>query len=214
MTIVASTLPTFPACPSYGFRSRPEFLVRITERTGGYEKRHLLWEEPLYFYDGAPMGPRVETDIYQIWNFYKVMRGMHRRFRFKDWVDYKSTHDMSAAVAEDNQPFIAIDATHFQMVKVYEVDGADPLNRLITAPKGDTIVVQNNSSILQDPSTWSIDENTGILTKLGGFAGTPNAWGGEFYVPARFNAAVEVEVSDFKIQNLSCSIKSLRRIDT
>lgn len=214
MAIVASQLPIFPACPSYGFRSRPEFLVRITERSGGYEKRNLAWQEPIYFYDGAPMGPRPEEDIYRIYRFYNAMRGTHRRFRFKDWIDYKSTENMSKAVASSDQPFVQIDATHYQLVKQYDEAGVDPMVRRILHPIGSTLVVQNNSGANQVSTRWSIDEDTGILTTLGGFVGTPGGWGGEFYVPCRFAAAIEPEIADMKIQNLTCSLKSLRKVDT
>jgi uncharacterized protein (TIGR02217 family) len=215
MTIVVNTLPTMPNCPGYGFTARPEFLVTITERTGGYEKRTLRWEEPIYFYDGAPYGPRIASEIQRIWNFYHAMRATHRRFRFKDWMDYKSTTDsMQDAIAGNDQPFVAIDATHFQLVKIYEAENALDMVRKITNPIGSTLIVTNNSGVPQVSSRWTIDENTGILTKGVGFVGTPGGWGGEFYVPARFAAAIQPTIVDREIVSVECSIKSLRSSDT
>lgn len=214
MAIVANTYPTFPNCPSYGFSSRPEYLVVITERTGGYEKRNLRWQEPLFFYDGAPFGPRVEDEIYRILNFYHAMRGMHRRFRFKDWVDYRSTLSMFSPFGGSDQPFVALGGGQYQLVKIYDTENADPLVRKIVHPIGATLIVTNSLGAVQVSSRWSIDENTGILTTLGGFVGTPGGWGGEFYVPARFAAAIAPEIVDRQINSLSCSLRSLRSADT
>jgi len=214
MTITANTLPTFPNCPGYGFRSRPAYLVTITERSGGYEKRTLRWQEPIFFYDGAPYGPRIESEIYQILNFYHVMRATHRRFRFKDWTDYRSTMSMFETPGGSDQPFVQIDSTHYQLVKVYSADNADDLVRKIVHPIGSSLIVTNTLGAVQDSSRWNIDENTGILTKLGGFVGTVGGWGGEFYVPARFAAAIETEIVNRQINSVTCTIKSLRSRDT
>lgn len=206
--ITPTTLPTFPNCPSYGFTSRPTYLVKIVEREGGHEKRDRKWEEPLHFYDGVPMGPRPQVDIETIATFYHAMGGKHRRFRFLDYADYRSAF-LDTAITELDQAFEVLGGGSYQMVKTYASGSIETIRR-ITLPIGDTVVVANNSGVLQPSDRWTIDEDTGILTVEGSFVGTPASWGGEFYVPCRFAADFAAQIVEKKIFNADVSLRELR----
>lgn len=206
--ITATALPIFPICPTYGFSSRPDYLVKITTREGGYEKRDRKWSEPLHYYDGAPMGPAAEQDIEAIASFYHAMGGLHQRFLFKDFADFKSCY-VSDTVSATDQAFVDLGGGAYQLVKTYTV-GSFSTIRTIRHPKGDTIVVSNNGGVPQADTLWTVDEDTGILTTEGGFTGTPGAWGGEFYVPCRFDGELRVEIVEKQIMSLGISIKELR----
>lgn len=210
MTIIATTRPTFPGCPTYGFTSRPEYLVKVIQREGGYERRDRKWSEPLHFYDGAPMGDRPQADIEAIAAFYHAMGGTWGQFRFKDWADYKSCA-LDFDPTPLDQPFVLINGSPggYQLSKTYNATGLQTV-RYIRAPVGSTIVVANTLGATQAPSSYTIEEDTGLLTPGIGFTGTPGSWGGQFYVPCRFAAAIAVEITNFKIMNLACSIKEIR----
>lgn len=208
--ITATTLPLFPSCPSYGFSSQPDYLVKIVQREGGIERRDRKWEEPLHFYEGAPMGPRPQADIEAIARFYHAMGGTHRRFLFKDFADYRS-----AALDDDitplDQAFVDLGGGQYQMVKTYEDESSIYSTiRTIRHPVGSTIRVANTLGAEQASSRWTINEDTGILTLDGSFVGTPGAWGGEFYVPCRFDAPCRTEIVEFKIFSLVCTIREVR----
>ncbi len=211
--ITATTLETFPNCPTYGFTSRPTYRVKTVEREDGSERRDRKWQEPMHVYDGVPLGNRREADMYAIYEFFHAMGGTHDRFRFKDWVEYKSC-DIGGTPAPSDQPFITGPGSPggYQLVKQY-IAGTRITQRTIYHPKGDTIRVQNQSGVEQAAGTWTIEEDTGLLFPGGGFSGTPGGWGGEFYVPARFAADIQVEIVNYQIQNVSCTLKELRRED-
>ena len=215
MTIIANTLPVFPTCPTYGFSARPSYLVRPTSREGGFERRDRKWAQPLHYYDGVPTGDRPERDIEVIRTFFHAMGGTTERFLFTDYQDYKSTVFASDDVTPLDQPFIVAPGSpgFYQLVKEYAV-GTYITQRTIRHPIGSTLRVANNVGVEQAASRWSIDENTGLLSMLGGFVGTPGRWGGEFYVPVNFAADISIEMSNFEIQNASVSLKELRPSDT
>jgi uncharacterized protein (TIGR02217 family) len=208
--ITPSTRALFPRCQTFGFTSRPEYLVNVTERIGGHERRDLKWQYPLHYYDGAPMGRKRQAEIEAVRDFYHAMRARFTRFRFKDWADYKSgpLDDDPTALDQPIQ-LTAGSPGGYQLSKQYTVDAFTTL-RLIQHPKGDTIRIANQAGIEQDASTWTIDEDTGYLTTTGGFSGTPTTWGGEFYVPCRFDAPIEVEIVSHKVFSCSVTLKELR----
>lgn len=208
--ITATALQIFPQCPTYGFTSRPTYLVKAILREGGYERRDRKWAEPLHFYDGMPIGEKPQADIEAIAEFFHAMGGTTERFLFKDYADFKSCR-LDETVATADQPFALTDDSpqEYQLVKAYTVGSLQTL-RTIRHPIGATLRVENDSGVEQAASRWTIDEDTGILTTGGTFVGTPGHWGGEFYVPCNFAADIAIEISNFKIMSLTCSIKELR----
>lgn len=212
--IVASELALFPECPSYGFTSQPDYLVKIVAREGGYEKRDRKWSQPLHYYEGVPMGPRPQEDIESIVAFWHAMGGTHQEFLFLDYVDYKSCllDDDPAAL---DQPLEVLGGGQWRLTKRYEAGASSPASgyetlRTITKPKGSSILIANDSGVVQASSRWTIDEDTGILTVEGSFVGTPASWGGEFYVPCRFDGNLRTQIVNKKIHDLQCSIREVR----
>lgn len=208
--IIATLLPTFPGCPTFGFTSQPDYLVKIVQREGGFERRDRKWAQALHRYDGAPLGPRPQRDIEDILRFWHAIGGQSTKFRFKDWGDYKSCLlDNDVTAIDQPLEFAPGSPGGYQLVKQY-IEGSLIQERTIRYPKGDTIVVANEVGAEQAASTWVIEEDTGLVVPGVGFVGTPTSWGGEFYVPCRFDGPFKIELSDYKVQNLQVSIVEIR----
>lgn len=207
-TIVTDPAETFPGCPTFGFVAEPNYLVKITSREGGYERRDRKWSRPLIKFTGVPLGDRPQADIEQILYFWHAMGGMWSGFRFKDWTDFKSCRldadptplDMPLAVSGDSP-------SSFRLMKQY-VAGASVQLREITRPIGSTIRVANDSGIEQ--TDWTLDEATGLLTAGGSFSGVPTAWGGEFDTWVRFDAQFNPTFSTHHIMNVTVALAEIR----
>ena len=208
--ITVTTLPTFPGCPTFGFTSEPMYLVKIVRREGGFERRDRKWAHPLHRYTSVPLGQRSQDDIEEVLHFWHALGGMSTMFRFKDWADYKSAR-LSDDITPADQPFTFIPGSPggYQLIKQYAV-GSLVQNREITKPKGDTIRVNNQAAVEQPSSAWTIEEDTGLLVPGGSFSGTPTSWGGEFYVPARFDSDLPIELTNHRIQSATFSLIEIR----
>jgi len=208
--ITPSTLPLFPGCPTFGFTSRAQYLVKKIEREGGFERRDLKWREPLHYYEGVPIGKKPQADIESVLRFWHALTGEFVRFRFKDWVDYKSCA-LDATPGPTDQPIQALTGSPgaYKLSKQY-VEGLFATVRTNILPKGDTIRIANESGVEQASSTWTIEEDTGYLTTTGGFSGTPTTWGGEFYVPVRFDTDPQFEIVSHKVQSVTVTLRELR----
>lgn len=209
-TIVPDLAETFPTCPTFGFIAEPNYLVKITAREGGFERRQRMWARPLTKYTGVPTGDQPQDDIEDLLDFWHAMGGMSSGFRFKDWIDYKSCRLGSAPAATD-QPLIASGDSppSFRLVKEYATKSGRTIQaREIARPLGSTIAIANETGAVQ--SAWSLDESTGLVTILGGFAGTPTSWGGEFDVWCRFDAIFNPSISDFNVMNVTVQLAEIR----
>lgn len=210
MSVIASTFPLYPDCSTYGFTVEPRYLVKVVQREGGYERRDKRWNRPLSMYTAVPTGERKSSEMQTLLNFWHAMGGRFQRFRMKDWVDYKSCAVDDAATALD-QPLelVAGSPGGYQMIKQYRY-GSFVQEKEIFHPKGSSILVANQLGQVQAPSTYQVEEDTGFIVPLGGFSGTPNSWGGEYYVPARFDSEFQVEITNFKIHSIQFAICELR----
>ena len=208
--IVATTLETFPNCPSYGFSSQPDYLTKKVMREGGQERRDRKWANPLHRYNGTPMGPRPQEDIERILNFWHAMGGEFEAFRFRDYVDYKSCA-LAAEPAAIDQPITPGPGSPagYQLTKRYTV-GSRVQERPIYRPDGATIRIANELGVEQAANRFTVYEDTGLITPNGLFVGTPTFWGGLFYVKVRFDGPFAPEIVDQKIQSLTVSLCELR----
>lgn len=206
MPIQTDSAVTFPACPTYGFSVDPTILVKIVGREGGFERLNRKWAHPIRKFDGVPVGEKPQADIEEILHFFLAIGGMSTYFRFKDWTDYKSCLlDDDPHFTDQPFTFEAGSPGGYRLTKRYTI-GPYVYNRPIYRPIGSTIRVCNQSGVEQDSSKFILQESTGLLAPIGGFTGTPSAWGGEFDVLVRFNAPFIPEISNFHIQRATVSL--------
>lgn len=208
--LIPDTAEIFPECPTFGFTSGPRYKVKIVEREGGHERRTRKWSRPLHRYSSVPMGTREDEDIQSVLYFWHAVGGMSTGFRFKDHADFQSCKTYETPTPLD-QPFIFEDdsPSGYQLVKTYSIGALEQV-REIYKPKGDTIRVANELGVEQPASAWTLNEGTGLLTPDVSFAGTPTSWGGEFYVYARFDSELDIEIANQRIQACNFSIAEIR----
>jgi len=192
--------PRFPACPSFGYTSEPEYRVVITRRASGVELRNRGWVRPLIKIT-ATVGPRLETDIQELLIWWHAAGGMARGFRVKDYSDYKSC-DVNFDPTVNDQPLIETSTPGvYQLTKRYQVgldENGDPVYQ-------DRYIYKPVSGTIQLSSGGSVDYTTGLVT--GGSGGT---WGGEFDVPMRFDSGFPIEIQNQRIQSVTFALQELR----
>lgn len=210
MTIVPDLAELFPTCPTFGFIAEPNYLVKITAREGGFERRQRVWARPLSKYTGVPTGDQPNDDIEELLEFWHAMGGMSSGFRFRDWIDYKSCRLGGTPAATDQPLILSGDSPpSYRLIKQYVTkSGRTTQEREITRPIGSTVVVANQLGVTQ--TDWTLDESTGLLTKGGTFTGTPHSWGGEFDVWCRFDAIFNPSISNLNVMNVTVQLAEIR----
>ena len=213
-TIIPDPSAVFPNCPTFGYIAEPNYLVKITSREGGYERRDRKWSRPLLTISASPTGDQANEDIKEVINFWHAMGGMSYGFRFKDWTDGDSTVLGNTDPAVTDQPLESLGDSPpntYRLVKEYTAGGYTQI-REIGRPLGSSIMIGNDVGAEQ--TDWTLDESTGIVTIGESFAGTPTCWGGEFFVWVRFDAQLNPTISSWgqtgPIMNVTVQLKEIR----
>jgi len=189
----------FPAAISFGSSAGLERRTEILRLVNGFEERNTPWEQARRRYD-AGIGVRSRDDLDHVLAFFEARRGPLHGFRWRDWLDMKSSLP-SAAVAPTDQVIGQGDGAEdaFQLVKSY---GTAPyaLTRPITRPVAGTVRVALDGVEQAHGADFTVDGATGLVT----FTAPPGAGvavtaGFEFDVPVRFDTDVlEVNIAAFE----------------
>ncbi len=175
----------FPDDISRGARGGPERRTQIVELASGDEERNASWANSRRRYDVA-YGIRRADDLAAVVAFFEARNGRLYGFRFKDWADYKSC--LPSATPEATDQIIGTgdgSTTAFQLVKTY-ASGAQSWTRTITKPVAGTVRVAIDGT--EQPSGWSVDVTTGVVTfDTAPATGVAITAGFEFDVPVRFD---------------------------
>lgn len=193
----------FPDNISYGSKGGPKFNTTITAVNSGFEFANINWDNAKHEYDVA-LGVRTQSELSDLVRFFHVARGKGHRFRYKDWMDYKSC-DVEAVVDDQDQALGTGDGTtnSFQLKKKYTLGGVTVNERTITRPVGtdnlDSTILIAIDDVLKTEDTYvagvpqadndySINYNTGVVTfNTAPILDAVLTWGGEFDVPCRFD---------------------------
>jgi uncharacterized protein (TIGR02217 family) len=176
----------FPPQIARGAVGGPGFKTTIFAAASGYEQRNIAWSKARGRWQ---VGHRIKTPAQfgEVLAFFAARMGRAYGFRFKDWLDYRSTTDMQVAVSPTDQVIGTGDGSEvaFQLIKTYG-SGGHSYVREINKPVAGTVRVALDA--VEQMSGWSVDTTTGVVT----FTTPPGAdvaisTGFEFDVPARFD---------------------------
>jgi len=184
----------FPTGISYGSRGGPGFSTNIIETDSGAEQRVSRYDQPRHTYDVA-WGIKSLDDLATVRNFYIARSGCAYAFRYKDWMDFRSSSNGMSAVANTDQQLGTGNGltTNFQLIKKY-INGPSTVTRTITKPVAGTTVVALNG--VNQTSGWSVNTGTGVVT----FTSAPGVGvvvtaGFEFDVPVRFGKEIDQQLA-------------------
>lgn len=170
---------------SYGASGGPQFLTSVVEMASGHEQRNREWAEARNIYD-IGLGLRSENDLSELLSFFRARAGRANGFRYKDWLDFKSSMPDQTSADTDQQ--IAIGdgmEVSFQLTKTYDSGGTTHV-RNITKPVLGTVAIALDN--VTQGSGWQVDVTTGIVTfDVAPAAGIFITAGFEFDVPVRFS---------------------------
>ncbi len=211
----------FPLGLSTGATVSQEFQTLITRVDNAFETRNPRWNTALRTY--TLRTARNLQDLETLRDFFVVMRGRQRSFRFKDFQDFSSslwgadaiTPDTITALDQNIGTGDGSDVT-FQLRKQSTVSG-NTINRPITLPVSDTIQVAVGGVALSNagsPSEFSVNLTTGIVTLLVAAPGNGVAItaGFEFNVPVRFDTDILAAefVSTFELEVPQVVLREIR----
>ncbi|MDG4602581.1 MAG: DUF2460 domain-containing protein [Defluviicoccus sp.] len=166
----------FPPEISYGATAGPEFSTTVITVRSGAEQRNRNWAAARLRFD-ASTGIKTRAQAEAIIAFFRARGGRAQGFRFKDWSDYRAVGQV-LGTGDGTR-------TTFQLIKRY-VSGGDEDVRTITKPVAGTTTISINAT--PQPSGWSIDTSTGLVTFVSAPAsGAVISADFEFDVPVRFD---------------------------
>jgi uncharacterized protein (TIGR02217 family) len=186
----------FPDNIGRGARGGPERRTQIVELASGAEERNASWANSRRRFDVA-YGIRRADDLAAVVAFFEARNGRLHGFRFKDWADYKSGIPSQAPGPQDQLIGTGDGSTTaFQLVKHY-ASGGQTWKRGIAKPVTGSVRIALGG--VEQPSGWSVDTTTGVVT----FAAAPGAGvaitaGFEFDVPVRFDTDALDVTLDFE----------------
>lgn len=154
----------FPSGPGVGLVSGPGFLTHIVESPeSGHDYRIARRDASKRRYE-YPLGNRSKAEIAQVVAFIEASLGAFTSFRLRDAVDCTSSADGESTPTAFDQVVGVGDGsrTTFQLSKTYTYGNTSRV-RAIKKPVEGSVVVAVNGSVL-DPSEYSVDTTTGVIT--------------------------------------------------
>lgn len=180
--------PRFPEDISFGTQGGPGYNTSIVVTSSGFEFANIRWQNARNTYNVA-MGVRDQAEVEELIAFFHIAQGKGNPFRFKDWNDYKtSAYNNSPANTDQNFGTGDDSTVDFQLIKTYDLGGADDNYKDIKKPIDGTVLIAIDGSPQTETTHYTIDYTTGIVTFVAAPAGAEIlTWGGEFDVPVRFD---------------------------
>lgn len=152
--------PRFPDDIAHGATIRPQYDTDIVVTFSGHEKRYANWEDARLYFD-VSLNKVPEAKLQSLNAFFRLTRGSAHSFRFKDWLDYKTT--ITTGIAKGNSG-TASDYT-FDLYKRYE-SSAGIYDREIKKPIDNiSFKFYDGNGTLVNSADYSIDTTVGQVTK-------------------------------------------------
>lgn len=168
-----------PEMIEQGSTGGPSFNTSIVRLGNGKEARNQNWQQQRMVYDvayGITSSEQTDAqDFYTLMSFFYARRGRYRGFRFKDWTDYQATQEPCAG-----------SGVVWQLQKTYA--GPIPYTRTLTRPVVGTVTMLNGDNTIIDPSGYTVDYTTGLVTFAAGKTTVKATF--DFDVPVRFDTDI------------------------
>jgi uncharacterized protein (TIGR02217 family) len=191
----------FPTDISKGSRGGPIRRTDVVTLRSGFEERNSIWANSRRRYD-ASYGIKTYSQLESVLAFFEERRGRLYGFRWRDWLDYRSSTATTPIAATDQLIGTGDGATTtFQLKKTYGSVHA-PWARVINKPVAGSLTIALGG--VPQAAGWSIDGTTGLVTFAAAPApGVAVTAGFEFDVPARFDTdQIEVDLDHFQIGSI------------
>lgn len=186
----------FPAEISFGSTGGVQRRTEIVTLVNGFEERNSPWAQSRRRYD-AGLGVRSLDDLAEVLSFFETRHGRLYGFRWKDWLDHRSSLPSQASAPEDQE--LVGGGTTWQLTKTYS-DSSASYARAITKPvQGSVRIAVDGVEIAEGPD-FTVDLTTGIVTLATPAAGGATVTAGfEFDVPVRFESdSIDVNLAAFE----------------
>ena len=169
-----------------GIRTGPRIQVTITKMQSGREDINVDWEKFKWRGDVA-YGIQTASEYQFVLNLFYANFGPAIGFRVKDWGDFAAV-DEQFGLGDDT-------TTQFQLGKNYPAGNLSyfrPLYKIVASPAP---VIKLDGGALTDPTHYSLDGDTGVVTMVTAPASTGGTgpggeevltWDGQFDIPVRF----------------------------
>lgn len=182
----------FPTRLSRGSSGGPQRRTEIVTLNNGHEVRNAAWADARRRYD-AGLGVQSADDLSEILAFFEARRGRLHAFRWKDWLDCKSSLPSEPVSANDQLLGVGNGVTSAYPLRKAYSSGGHTYFRPITKAVPETVRVAIDGLAIVEDQDWTFDGETVELTVPLPLGATLTA-GFEFDVPVRF-AEDGIEVS-------------------
>jgi len=192
----------FPTDISHGSTGGPEFNTEVVILSSGFEKRNINWTYSRERWQVA-YGVTTQALLDTLRHFFYNRKGRAIGFRFKNHDDYQGTDE---ELGEGDGSTEA-----FQLVKIYS-SGSETFTRKITKPVSGSVSIYIDSAEQSDPTDYSIDLTTGIVT----FVSAPTSGEVitatfEFDIPARFDTDyLPVVLANYEARSADVPVVEIR----
>ena len=186
----------FPDRISRGARIKVARKTQIVGLVDGREERNASWRNSRRSYD-VGFNVRTPDDLAEVIAFHEARRGRLGAFRFRDWLDYKSSLPSQPVAATDQVIGTGDGASdEFQLIKAYG-DAAGEWVRTIRYPVPGSVLIAFDG--VEQASGWTVDATTGLVTFDTAPAEDVEITAGfEFDVPVRFDTDLLQERREFE----------------
>lgn len=186
----------FPLAIGFDAVGGPEFLTEVAVLASGFERRNIMWQQPLMRFD-AGLGVRSEEDLRTLVRFFRARHGQAFGFRFEDPLDHSSAVDGGQPGPLDQRLGVGDGQTvRFPVVKVYDPEFAE-FSRRITRPRAEGFRVSVAGS--EVVTGWSLQPGGFLLFDTPPAEGAEIRCGYWFDVPVRFATdRLEISMSGFR----------------
>jgi uncharacterized protein (TIGR02217 family) len=186
----------FPLAIGFDAAGGPEFLTEVAVLASGFERRNVLWQQPLMRFD-AGLGVRSEEDLRTLLRFFRARQGQAFGFRFEDPLDNSSAPDGGPPGPLDQLLGVGDGrTTRFPVVKIYDPEFAG-FARRITRPRmeGFRVSVAGEEQV----AGWTLQPGGILLFETPPAEGAEVRCGYRFDVPVRFAVdRLEISMSGFR----------------